>query len=371
MRPSASPGLSSRPSEFDRARLLDMTRLVLPASLFASALCGIAVATLVGQIGLILLAPFALGAGGQLAIGFLFPRMSHPARWILAGDCLSVLSITWGIALTGGLRSPGLVFLILPLIAVAGRHTLPVVAGFAVFCLLAPLLASLVAINHGIDYGGVRVLATFAAIVGAGAMTVELLRAERHFRQQSLLDPLTGVLNRLALERRFEELSAQAVLSGDAVCLIAADVDEFKAINDNHGHDVGDVVLRDVAYALRTALRAFSLLYRTGGEEFVAILPGLDSHQGTLVAERLRAGVQESRPRGIEVTSSFGVASASGAEVDYKRLLACADERLYEAKRAGRNRVVGAMPPAPLHLTQRPSPTDPRLASPKVAATGR
>jgi diguanylate cyclase (GGDEF)-like protein len=361
MRPSVSRGSLLRSSEFDRARLLDMTRRVLPASLFATSLCGVAVVALLPKIGWVLLPPFVLGAGGQLAIGFLFPRLPHPERWILGGDCLSVITIAWGIALTGGLESPGLVFMVLPLVAVAGRHTAGVVASFTAFCLTAPLLAAAVAINHGVDYGGVRIAANFAVIGGAGAMTVALLRAERHFRHQSLLDPLTGVLNRLALERRFEELSAQAAVSGGIVCLVAADIDDFKAVNDTHGHDVGDIVLRDVAYALRTSLRTFTLLYRTGGEEFVAILPGLNSQEGALIAERLRAGVEASRPRDIRITMSFGVASAAGSELDYRSLFATADDRLYDAKRAGRNRVIAA--------TAADSPSPPPGAGPDAALT--
>ena len=335
-----------------------MTRRILPATLFASALCGVAVVALLSRVGPGLLVPLAIGAGGQVANGFLFQRRARAELWILAGDCLSVVTIAWGVALSGGLQSPLLPLFVLPLVAVAGRHTLSVVAGFTALCLIAPLLAALVAVNQGIDYGGTRIPADFAAIAGVAAITIALMRAEWHYRHQSLLDPLTGLLNRLALDRRSEELRSQAALSGGVLCLIAADIDDFKAVNDAHGHDVGDVVLRDVAYALRTSLRTFSLLYRVGGEEFVAILPGLESHDGAILAERLRVAVEERRPRGIPVTMSFGVAAARGSEVDYERLFASADFCLYEAKRAGRNRVVadtsagavaGRAPSSPRH----------------------
>ena len=260
-----------RSSDFDRARLLDMTRRIVPATLFASALCGAAVIALLPRVGPALLAPLALGAGGQVAIGFIFPRLKSPERWILAGDCLSVLTIAWGVALSGGLQSPLLPLFVLPLVAVAGRHTLPVVTGFTALCLGAPLLAAVVAVNRGVNYAGApRVVADFAAITGVAAITIALMRAEWQYRHQSLLDPLTGLLNRLALDRRFEELRTQAALSDGVICLIAADIDHFKAVNDAHGHDVGDIVLRDVAYSLRTSLRTFSLLYRVGGEEFNA-----------------------------------------------------------------------------------------------------
>ena len=329
-----------RSSDFDRARLLDMTRRILPATLFASALCGVAVLALLSRVGPSLLAPLALGTCGQLANGFLFPRLSRPERWILAGDCLAVITIAWGVALSGGFQSPLLPLLVLPLLAVAGRHPLFVVVCFTGLCLAAPLLAALLAVNRGIDYDGARAPADLATIAGAAAITIALMRAEWQYRHQSLLDPLTGLLNRLALDRRFEELRAQAAQSDGVLCLVAADIDDFKAVNDLHGHDVGDVVLRDVAYALRTSLRTFSLLYRVGGEEFVAVLPGVDAREGALLAERLRSGVEQRRPHDIPVTMSFGVAAARGSDVDYERLFIAADSSMYEAKRAGRNRVV-------------------------------
>jgi diguanylate cyclase (GGDEF)-like protein len=329
-----------RSSEFDRARLLDMTRRIVPATLFASALCGVAVVALLPAVGPSLLIPLVIGAGGQLAIAFVFPRLARPERWILGGDCVSVITISWGVALTGGFRSPLVALLVLPLVAVAGRHTVPVFVGFTVLCLASPALAATLAVNRSAHFGSARAAADFAAIAGVAAITIALMRAEWHYRHQSLLDPLTGLLNRLALDRRFEELRAQAASSAGVLCLIVADIDDFKAINDTHGHEAGDIVLRDVALALRTSLRTFSLLYRVGGEEFVAILPGLGAPEGRRIAERLRVAVQACRPRGIEVTMSFGVAASSGSDTDYECLFAAADAGLYRAKSTGRNRVV-------------------------------
>jgi diguanylate cyclase (GGDEF)-like protein len=345
-----------RTSEFDRTRLLDMTRRILPATLFATALCGMAAFTLLGRVGPILLIPLTLGAAGQLAIGFLFPRLKCPERWILGGDCVSVLTISWGVALTGGFESPFIPLLVLPLLAVAGRHTPLVFAFFVGLCVTATLLASAVAVNHGLDDETALASADLATLLGAAAIIVGLMRAEWHYRHQSLLDPLTGLLNRLALTRRFEELRTQAAMSDGVVCLIAADIDEFKAINDAHGHDVGDTVLRDVAEALRSNLRSFSLLYRMGGEEFVAVLPGLSCEEGQLLAERLRGAVEACEPNGIRVTMSFGVATSSGSQVDFERLFGAADSFLYEAKRAGRNRVV--CEPAPSTMKAAGDPFD-------------
>jgi diguanylate cyclase (GGDEF)-like protein len=328
-----------RTTEFDRNRLLDMTGRLFGATMFASGLCGIAVFTLLGRVGPILLVPLAVGGGGQIAIGLIFPKLTRPERWILAGDCVSLFTICWGVALSGGLESPLLPLLVLPLLSVAGRHTPLTFACFTAITLLAPLLAEVVSINHGLNDHGAQIAADLATIGGAAAIIIALMRAEWHFRHQSLLDPLTGLLNRLALQRRFEELRTQAAVSGGVLSMVIGDVDEFKRINDEHGHDAGDAVLCEIAATLRTNLRSFSLLYRVGGEEFLAVLPGLDCRQASALAERLREAIEGCRPRGIDVTMSFGVACASGQDVDFDSLFGEADRRLYDAKRAGRNRV--------------------------------
>jgi diguanylate cyclase (GGDEF)-like protein len=347
-----------RTTEFDRNRLLDMTGRLFGATLFASALCAIAVLALLGRVGPILLVPLALGGGGQIAIGLVFPKLSRPERWILAGDCLSVITICWGVALSGGLESPLLPLLVLPLLSVAGRHTPLTFAYFTALTLIAPLLAALVSINHGLNDHGAQIAADLATIGGAAAIIIALMRAEWHFRHQSLLDPLTGLLNRLALQRRFEELRTQAAVSGGVLSMVIGDVDEFKRINDEHGHDAGDAVLCEIAAALRTNLRSFSLLYRVGGEEFLAVLPGLDCQQASALAERLREAVESCRPRGIAVTMSFGVACATGREVDFDSLFGEADRRLYDAKRGGRNRVAPEHDASPTPADELPFGTD-------------
>ena len=172
------------------------------------------------------------------------------------------------------------------------------------------------------------------------AIAMAIQGAELQHRSESVLDPLTGLLNRKALGTRFAELSEQARLSGASVCVIESDLDGFKRINDTHGHERGDAVLRDAAYAMRKSLRSFELMYRLGGEEFLIVMPRVGLAEGVRIAERLRVTVERARPGGLDVTISLGVSAASGASVDYEPLFAAADEALYAAKRAGRNRVV-------------------------------
>jgi diguanylate cyclase (GGDEF)-like protein len=121
------------------------------------------------------------------------------------------------------------------------------------------------------------------------------------------------------------------------------DADHFKAVNDAHGHAVGDLVLQDMAAICRLALRAGDYLGRIGGEEFAAILPETGYHEAFEVAERLRRAIAEtpvSGPAGdIRMTASFGAATLA-RPLDFASLLAAADAALYGAKSGGRNRTV-------------------------------
>ncbi|APF39501.1 GGDEF domain-containing protein (plasmid) [Chelatococcus daeguensis] len=166
-------------------------------------------------------------------------------------------------------------------------------------------------------------------------------------RRTGNLDPLTGILNR----RGFEEGAAQRLADRHShpLCLVIADIDRFKNINDTLGHPAGDEVLRTFAALVRRAMRRGDLGGRFGGEEFVLLLSGCDAEGAAAFAERLRASVSEARfgslPDGWQVTASFGLAEARAGE-SLGQLVARADAALYAAKRAGRNRVRrhGAIP---------------------------
>jgi len=161
-------------------------------------------------------------------------------------------------------------------------------------------------------------------------------------RSQATIDPLTGLLNRRSLSDRVAQLTDQARVMGDgtSLALVTGDIDHFKQVNDTHGHQRGDDVLRDVAYLIRKTVRRFELVYRMGGEEFLVLLPGHNLAEAGHVAERIRSAVEQGRPGGVDITMSLG-AVEFGADVnDLDSLLARADAALYTAKREGRNRVV-------------------------------
>jgi diguanylate cyclase (GGDEF)-like protein len=156
-------------------------------------------------------------------------------------------------------------------------------------------------------------------------------------------DPLTGLPNRLAFEEALHRELRRARRDGSALALLALDVDHFKRVNDAHGHPAGDAVLAAVAARARGALRGEDLLARIGGEEFAAILPGADLAAAADAGERIRRAIAtEPVPaldRSLPVTVSVGCAALAPDDPDGAALLGRADARLYEAKRAGRDRV--------------------------------
>lgn len=157
-------------------------------------------------------------------------------------------------------------------------------------------------------------------------------------------DPLTGLHNRRYMQSHLGVLLKQAMQRDDALSLLIIDIDHFKAINDTHGHDAGDEVLRDFGARLRKNMRGIDLICRFGGEEFVVVMPETPMPVALTVAERLRTRIAGApfRIRGgqetLEVTISIGVAAA-GQDDAPDAVLKRADEALYAAKREGRNRV--------------------------------
>lgn len=189
-------------------------------------------------------------------------------------------------------------------------------------------------------------LAAVAALCVDNAINHERLKLD------GLTDPLTGISNRRFFERRLaEEVERWARQAGPLVCMLA-DVDFFKQVNDQYGHQVGDRVLRQIASLLGQDLRGSDVLARYGGEEFVLLLPGTTPAQGAAIAERLRSNIEQSAfviPEGIDldVTVSIGLACLqpgvdSCGPDPAVWLIKRVDAALYQAKESGRNRVVQA-----------------------------
>lgn len=179
-----------------------------------------------------------------------------------------------------------------------------------------------------------------AATVGAA---IRGIRAEQELKRQVSTDSLTGLLSRRAFLGRARQAYARADSAGQAVSLLIMDLDHFKAVNDNHGHPVGDQALKAFARVCRLSLRGDDLIGRMGGEEFAVLLDGVNPDQAGQVAEKLRQEVEsaEVELKGVplRLTVSIGMAMSGSGESDFAELLKRADQALYRAKRAGRNRV--------------------------------
>ena len=186
-----------------------------------------------------------------------------------------------------------------------------------------------------------RMVSTAEQAAAHAALAISRATLLQQTQRAAQTDGLTGLANRrtfdAALAAGIERGSADG--SGCAVALV--DLDHFKSVNDTHGHLVGDAVLVALAGCLQTTVRSGDLPARYGGEEFAVIMPGTTAQDAVVVAERLRAAV-EAMDAPVPVTASIGVAAAPAQGTASADLLAAADAALYEAKSAGRNRVIGA-----------------------------
>ena len=195
-------------------------------------------------------------------------------------------------------------------------------------------------------YGALFLIGLAAIIItSVGFLLLHKERAEAAAKRLSVTDPLTGTFNR----RTFLQLGAKEIArtrrSKGSLSLLMLDVDHFKKVNDQFGHQAGDEALKCVVDSLQVCLRREDLLVRYGGEEFCVLLPDVALDHATLLAERARAAVERSgftfRGKTIPLTISVGVALlVRDSTEDIERLVSRADEALYSAKASGRNRVV-------------------------------
>ncbi len=162
--------------------------------------------------------------------------------------------------------------------------------------------------------------------------------------EMAITDPLTNLYNRRYMESHLGTLVQRAADRGKEISLLILDIDFFKSVNDTHGHDVGDDVLREFGDRLARNVRGIDLACRFGGEEFVVVMPDTDVAFANTVAERLRKEIAD-RPfkvgqGSLDITASIGVTSLQGPQESVDEFLKRADQALYRAKREGRNRVV-------------------------------
>jgi two-component system cell cycle response regulator len=173
-----------------------------------------------------------------------------------------------------------------------------------------------------------------------------ILTLQEELRAKATYDDLTGVFNRGTILEILQRDLAHAERTHEPVAVILVDLDDFKRVNDTHGHAIGDAVLREAAKRLSAPMRPYDTIGRYGGEEFLIILPGCAVAAALQVAERVRLAVSGSgvntTASDVAITVSLGVAAAEGGQrEDVDALIQAADEALFRAKRAGRNRAEG------------------------------
>lgn len=197
-------------------------------------------------------------------------------------------------------------------------------------------------VNRPISRSDISTLMNFATQVG---LALQSVKAQEQILNLVVTDPLTGLRNRRFFEQAVDMEIKRCQRYHRSCSLIMADLDHFKRVNDNYGHDAGDEVLKHVANLLRDNVRTLDIVARIGGEEFAILLPETPPNNIRMVANRLLRQVRESKlpietmnPRQRGITLSLGIASFRGGKMKAKELIKLADKSLYQAKRRGRNR---------------------------------
>lgn len=188
----------------------------------------------------------------------------------------------------------------------------------------------------------------------AAAMVHDVTKQRRlreMLEEQATLDPLTGIMNRLALYARAEEECARSTRYGEKLTVAMIDIDRFKNINDNHGHATGDDAINHVVDIICREIRTTDILGRWGGEEFIVMMPSTSEQKSLVLAQRLRKAIaKETMPidndpeTRLPITISIGIAGFRPERESFDDLIERADKALYRAKKTGRNRVCSLTP---------------------------
>jgi diguanylate cyclase (GGDEF)-like protein len=271
----------------------------------------------------------------------LMPKLTRPEYLMFGAWVGSAIAIAVAVVLSGRAGVSALSLMAIPVITLSTRFSMRGVVVGVLISILLTLLVAILVDAEPVRANPVLLIIPVALVLCASVLTTPLMRSDIKHRNDAVIDEVTGLLNRTALTARVAELEQQSALTGEPVGLIVCDIDHFKSVNDTLGHAGGDIILSDVAYQLRKHLRAFDLVYRIGGEEFLVLLPGSNLESSGGLADELHSAISESSfGTGTRITMSLGVSASTESETfEYPSVFAAADLALYEAKRSGRDRV--------------------------------
>ncbi len=303
----------------------------------------------------------------RVALGLRYgrARRPHPGRWRRRYAASLIASgAVWGVAVPlyaaalEPLHQMVLVIMLAGLAAGALPMTAVALPAYIVFLVITAGPVAVTYLGHGISGGGSRMhivvgfitIAYIGALIMAArahnadqrsayALSARLREANRALEYRASHDALTGLWNRHRFELALDHECDRKARYGGQFSLVMIDIDRFKSVNDEHGHDIGDSVLRHLAGLIRQTLRAPDQAGRWGGEEFMVLLPETAIDDARQLAQRLRQHVGDEDFAGPgRLTVSLGVTSTDGRE-DRTEVLKRLDEALYRAKKGGRNRV--------------------------------
>jgi diguanylate cyclase (GGDEF)-like protein len=303
-------------------------------------------------------------AGGFLVFSlWLFPwhRFGRSVLLIPVSACLALTALA--VYFSGGWRSPLAMFYLLVVVFCAGYFS----AGVAALCVAVALLVSLSPQLYDPDsarliehvmvqapiYVGLALACRYTlwerTNVQSEHDSEEIRDLKERLWREASVDPLTGLYNRSRFEARFSEEFERSRRKDEQFVVLFLDIDDFKEVNDNHGHRKGDEALRLVAGILQSCSRRIDVVARHGGDEFMVILSGASLPEAHRFFERMRQQVAErsGRTLGLDLRLSAGAVKCPGHATDPAALLDAADEAMYKAKRRGKNRLFAALTLAP------------------------
>ncbi len=323
------------------ARLIEMCNRIFPRLTPVYAAVGLLLLLSTPFYGWWVMLPVIVD-GAKAALAHRMAQTSKNPQLVYVTDqYTSVVLIGTAIFFAGGASSPFFPFMA----AFAGlfpvlfnrRHVRRSFALLVITCAITALGPA-----RPIEYEMFFRLGTLVCLMFAlRVFATELMNSDLQYRAASLVDGLTGLANRRSFESELAALNTRFAERPMAAALIVGDIDHFKKVNDEHGHAVGDRVLKDVAHELTRAFRSEDSAYRIGGEEFAFIALGVTPELAEGMADAIRDRITVSYPAGLDISMSFGVAMYHPGE-STKKWFRRSDAALFEAKRAGRNRVTMA-----------------------------